>query len=592
MSGAFLPAFALSVGISGHRSLPRARLEGIERQLAEICLDLDKAARSISRQGRAYGFFEDEPTLRICSCLSEGSDRLAAYQAMARGFSLRAFLPFPRQHEAHAMDLEARAKKESREELQALCARAESVLEFAPAIPTEWLNRSTCQSILGQDDVACDFRQQAYLDAGLAMLDQSDLLIAIWSGMPQTAKGSTFDMIQTALKNGIPVIQIDSGRDASIKIWKSWEDFKRNRQGENLNVYELALKKWGLDPDLAQELKKTKSLVSSFSAAKAQPWIATLWENFQKLTARNVKNNAPYRKELSPDFRLFDEASKFCAAMDRSSFLALSILAILSVLCAALMAVWPQNFYHAAAVAILAATQVCLLGASIIWGRKSARADWRGHLTRYRYVAELLRLENFGSSLGLSCLPGHGGSSLYDKGGEDWLDYLLRNQLRLKKPPSIDLSQPEQFAALKREVGEFLIHSQMGYHEANSAKSRLMAGKMNQISKTMYYASIFVVSTRFVGALFFDLTLLTPVIAFLAVMGPVTAAQANSVSQNAEFQRLAVRSEHLAHRLKAFYKNFDKIANAHDLKSLTAKVQKLLIRDVEDWKDQYNLPKK
>lgn len=52
----------------------------------------------------------------------------------------------------------------------------------------------------------------AYLAAGLALLDRSDLLIAIWDGLPSRGSGGTADMVRHARELGIPVQVIAAAR--------------------------------------------------------------------------------------------------------------------------------------------------------------------------------------------------------------------------------------------------------------------------------------------------------------------------------------------------------------------------------------------
>jgi hypothetical protein len=51
--------------------------------------------------------------------------------------------------------------------------------------------------------------QDAYLAAGLRVADLSDLVIAVWNGLPAVGKGGTADVVGYALDKGIRLVHIE-----------------------------------------------------------------------------------------------------------------------------------------------------------------------------------------------------------------------------------------------------------------------------------------------------------------------------------------------------------------------------------------------
>ena len=49
----------------------------------------------------------------------------------------------------------------------------------------------------------------AYLAAGLRVVAESDMLIAVWNGQPARGKGGTADVVQHALNTHIPILHIE-----------------------------------------------------------------------------------------------------------------------------------------------------------------------------------------------------------------------------------------------------------------------------------------------------------------------------------------------------------------------------------------------
>jgi hypothetical protein len=158
----------VAVGVSGHRVL--AELGRIEAGLGQV----------IGRMGVAF----PSGWTVVCS-LAEGADRLVTWRLLARGGSrLVAVLPLRR--DDYEGDFATAA---SRREFRDLLGRAAEVVEVAP-----------------QRD-----RDDAYEAAGRAVLDRSDVLIAVWDGREAQGKGGTGGVVAEARRRGLPVAWIRAG---------------------------------------------------------------------------------------------------------------------------------------------------------------------------------------------------------------------------------------------------------------------------------------------------------------------------------------------------------------------------------------------
>jgi hypothetical protein len=161
----------LCIGVSGHRDLAEART--LERRVKEALRRLDRhfAAAELPR-----------PELTIASSLAEGADRLVARIVLRRpGARLLAVLPLP--PEQYQADFAAAASKRA---FDRLLGRAEQVL-IAPAAPS---------------------REAAYAGAGRAVLAHSDVLIALWDGLPARGLGGTAELVAEARALAMPLIWI------------------------------------------------------------------------------------------------------------------------------------------------------------------------------------------------------------------------------------------------------------------------------------------------------------------------------------------------------------------------------------------------
>jgi hypothetical protein len=177
----------LRIGVSGHRLPPKLPEESeaplralIDRMLAAI-VDAAREANTAS-------------ALVIVSSLAEGSDRIVAAAGLAAGFALQAVLPFDRAE--YERDFETQM---SRREFEELLGRARDVFEL---------------------DGEADQRPRAYETAGLFMLANVDVLIAIWDGAVAAGVGGTAQIVERAIADGIVVVWIEPSHPNAVRI--SW----------------------------------------------------------------------------------------------------------------------------------------------------------------------------------------------------------------------------------------------------------------------------------------------------------------------------------------------------------------------------------
>ena len=175
--------FVLAVGITGHRhgALPIGAIDHLEKQLTLIFSELKARAAAIGSVNA--NFFDGTPArLILHSSLADGTDQIAAAIALEMGFELHAILPF--EGERYRSDM---IDDRARERLDSLLHKATGVLELPG----------------GPDDAI-----EPYVMAGLATVSHSDLLIAVWDGLPSRGAGGTADVVRFAADMARPVIHV------------------------------------------------------------------------------------------------------------------------------------------------------------------------------------------------------------------------------------------------------------------------------------------------------------------------------------------------------------------------------------------------
>jgi len=145
------------LGISGHQKLPSPTTKLVDRALRELLTSFQPK------------------TLVGVSCLCDGADQLFAHAVLDRGGTLHVVVPAEEYRDSLPPEAQPRY-----DDLISQAARVER-LPF---------KEST---------------EAAHLAGGNAVVERSDLLIAVWDGAPARGLGGTADIVAYARRRGIPV---------------------------------------------------------------------------------------------------------------------------------------------------------------------------------------------------------------------------------------------------------------------------------------------------------------------------------------------------------------------------------------------------
>jgi len=219
------PKVRLCLGVTGHRETNpsfRENRDGVAAALGEIFEGVEAALAELAGPATAA-----EPS-RLHTLLADGVDQLAADTALARGWELAAPLPF-----GHRLNAAINAHPPSVADARALLrgrrasdpgtqARAASILSlgrrarlFELADRDAELTQAFIDSLEpGTDHLRAQrFAAQVAARVALAsriMVEQADLLVAVWDGLSRDLVGGTGHTIAVALECGCPVIWIDA----------------------------------------------------------------------------------------------------------------------------------------------------------------------------------------------------------------------------------------------------------------------------------------------------------------------------------------------------------------------------------------------
>jgi hypothetical protein len=172
--------FRLWIGVSGHRHLPDdPRLVDIVRQALDRARRLAPSSEATSVR------------LGIVSSLAEGADRLLAWEVLQDPEAvLEAALPLP--PDEYIKDFTAGPSTDA---FHDLLGRASLVTGMPPA----------------------GNREQAYASAGRYVVDNSDVLIAVWDGEAARGTGGTAEAVQERKRQRRPLLVVSSTEPYTIR---------------------------------------------------------------------------------------------------------------------------------------------------------------------------------------------------------------------------------------------------------------------------------------------------------------------------------------------------------------------------------------
>ncbi|MEQ1726635.1 MAG: hypothetical protein ABL882_12000 [Sphingopyxis sp.] len=224
-----MPGVRLCLGVTGHR-LSNAAYAANEAAIAAAFADIcDSAHRAAQRMG------DGEASVRLHSLLALGADMMAIDQALSRRWDVVAPLPF-----GIDLNIAINCRATTRDDALAVMAGIQSSdagLDASATKMREVAKRIKLFELAEQDALVADLFM-ATLDApddmaaavayrliasnrsataGRVMIEQSDLLIAIWDGQSSGDVGGTRHTMAVALEQQASVICIDAGDPTNVR---------------------------------------------------------------------------------------------------------------------------------------------------------------------------------------------------------------------------------------------------------------------------------------------------------------------------------------------------------------------------------------
>ncbi len=591
------PALCLAVGVTGHRfqRLQSVDLQALRETVADLLARVRSAVDSAAAEHKTH-FAPTAPTLRLVSALADGADTIAAEAALASGWRLDACLPFMR-HE-YATDF---SEGEHRE-------RFAQLLDSASATFTLTGQRADADA--------------AYEAVGRVLLDQVDILVALWDGDPGRGRGGTARVVAEAIARHIPVIHIDvDGGSAPVLLWSGLADFEIEQP--TIDNVPRAEAKVALAPVVAtlcvppenpidvrmlerfyRERHRSRTpalpypLLLALTGTRSFSWSAIQAASPESCAAplahqlANVVGEGFYGRalvgKLIARFGVADSAATYFAQVFRSGFVANFGLAAIAVLLALSGPLAPA--YKLPLIFI----ELGVIFVIFINTRAGTRAGWHECWMDDRHLAEQLRSLAMTSALGnlnlRATASGDGDADSATLPG--WVHWLARATARELGLPNA--TADAAYLARVQAAANSLVDDQLAYHRANAQRMHKLERRLHHAGEFLFGGTI-VACAGWIICKLADVPMtfggtigLTEIVTALTAAMPALGAAIYGIGMQGDFAGIAQRSEATVARLERLKRALkdDPLEYAR-LISRLRRLADIMLTDVEHWRTTY-----
>jgi hypothetical protein len=460
-----------SVGIIGHRP---PQLLGAESKIEETISALLSTLCATTRRvvsSRADIYSQSPGRLMVWTSLAEGTDRIGARVALATESICVAVLPLPG-HD-YMTDF---SEQRSRSEFETTLAASDHIIELA-----------------GSDAV----RPECYGRAARVVVDNSDLIIAVWDAEWARGRGGTGESVEATLRTGKPVIIINPARPDVISVlWRGWDPYIHCDAALN------SMPRWdgfaAAEEVVARLLTPPsgaagRNLATFLAERNAQRLERQEYNAFlmvllpRKLQGIHAKSQAIGSRETSQDsiierwFQAATEGADFYGRRHSSQIVTkFVVVAVVSLIFGLI------GYLYEAVKPTMIALQVAASAAVFIDGYLSRRGQWRRRWIEYRFLAERLRTLKFLRLVAtplpdLGWLGGQGSDSL-------WPEWLIHRIALSSEPLGRRLDDVGVAELRDRLLAE--IELQLGYHSYNRLRFDVLDRRLSLIGSAALVATI------------------------------------------------------------------------------------------------------
>lgn len=643
-----VPRPRLSLAVTGHRAahpLMSANAGAVTGALAAV---LDLLAGFAEAEIGADG----AGRTRLHTLLADGADQIAAHDALARGWSVVAPLPLgldlyaalhaqPATAQEHAAivagglpgDAAARGRVEA---LRDLAARAH-LFELRDADPA--IDALAAAAIGGGPaKAALDARISARVAlAARVMIEQSDILVAVWDGVRTRLPGGASDTIEAALDLGAAVIHIPPDRPEAWRLLLSPEDLVAPRAALSEAAARARLAQIvrdALQPKAARRHKHAHGATAyrdldALAATQWRPRSSPMWHAYRRIEALfgGEKGASPFR----PLTQVYDTPETWAQRDGAQVLGALTtapggdaafagrvreLIAPRFVWADAIAARLSDTYrggmminFVLSAIAVIggvaylpltdstgkwafALVELVMLSAIVLITFLGQKRRWHGRWFETRRVAEYLRHAPILLALGAARAPGR-----WPRGVEtSWPEWYAQQALREAGLPRVAVT-PAYLRHCLRELLDRHVVRQRDYHHAKAQRLTTVHHKLDHLSERLFQAAVATVAVflglqvgEWLGVV--DHAMLktsAKIFTFLGVALPTLGGAIAGIRYFGDFERFAAISEVTAQKLDAVHARMSRLLDDDDdldyatVTALAHAADEIVVSEIENW---------
>ncbi len=547
--------YTMRIGVTGHRDLinPDAVYKAVENLLCSLGSSFQTGT---GRQGK-------KPTpvkWKVISALAKGSDRIVARVAIEKlGATLEVVLP--------AAPDEYRKDFTDPSDLAEFNGLFESAVNY-PALST------------GVETYPANIKE-GYEQAGKALVDACEILIAVWDGKPARGQGGTGSIVRYAMSVNRMVVWINA-LDPELPAVILTEVKDNSETGTDFV---------NIPPDTV--IRALPGHASGWSSRFAQvaeynndnaflkrSFYDVFQRNFKKLDGTAQKTGLsqeivkPLMEAILPHYSKADSLAIRYRKLHTMSAIWLYRLAAISVTVAVVQALFFPSLVFWTVLEIVALT------GGIITFRVSIARRWHEKYLNYRHLAERLRTLLFQTVVGNH--PGKSSSMThllpFYPGPGGWVPDVVREVseglLHVKIPVN-------SFNEVKRFVNDGWISDQAGYHAKNAARKRKHSSLDHGIIIVLLAGTLAAAITHLLK-LVHDPAVEKMIISLVIIL-PAFASAQHAIGSVRDNERMATRSERMAELLRGTTRSINDAGGWEDLRREIRQAEDIMATENHEW---------
>ena len=534
MTQSTIPAipFRIRIGITGHRSLEEP--EALRRCIDDILSTRWQEAYSAASRTLFTASANTPTAFTAISPIAEGADRLLAETILARPLG-RLEVPLPMVREEYLKDFDTEASRQKFDELLGAATQT-------------WCSTS-------------GDRNEQYLQVGVQVVEQCDILVGIWDGKPARGKGGTAEIIKSAIEMKKPVFVISTVKPHGITLHNAG-----TLEAHGLHELELYNDSPLTSDLIAQSKEEQQGIFKHPEAASIPAMIRNhiadcLTPHFAKADASAVVNQNAYQLTGSLSYSVSTVAV---------AFMAIAIVFGKSP--------WVATTCYVAELVALIALFMMIHRAE----KKHVHIKW----LQNRALAERIRSLIFFVACGVKPAESAINPGSYLK---DWSGRVL-TELRDGTPwkQFASDSKPEERVAFLLAAW---ISAQQNYHQGKTVKSGDKNKKLMKISFRLFALAIGVSAIHLVTSLAGMMghhpshlvEIIEELLTVVAVTLPAAAAAVGGYRILMEYARISARCASMAEQLGQLVVNNAAIKTTEGLATLLRQGEDIMLAESKEW---------